>query len=234
MDNIHRIFNTLTGILHIRLELIPIELEEEKKNTLGLLLMVGVTLIFTVFGVISLLIFILLSVSPEHRLIISGGASAVFLWLHYFLWFSLKKRLPEAGYYQRPVNNSVKTWTVWKGMTNEYPENRGEPKTETVKTDWATTTDTGLLKADWLRITSPVDRGWQSLYQWRNVIVLAAPIVIYIVCGAELLWLKLNQLSGERFLSIHHKDFIHMLWVMDFMSYPVFSGRRHMPFYISH
>ena len=69
----------------------------------------------------------------------------------------------------------------------------------------------GLLKADWLRITSPVDRGWQSLYQWRNVIVLAAPIVIYIVCGAELLWLKLNQLSGERFLSIHHKDFIHML-----------------------
>ncbi|MEY2343470.1 hypothetical protein I3679_000670 [Proteus mirabilis] len=52
--------------MHIRLELIPIELEEEKKNTLGLLLMVGLTLI-------------LLSVSPEHRLIISGGASAVFL-----------------------------------------------------------------------------------------------------------------------------------------------------------
>ena len=79
IDNIHRVFTTLTGILHIRLELIPIELEEEKKNTLGLLLMVGLTLIFTVFGVISLLIFILLSVSPEHRLIISGGASAVFL-----------------------------------------------------------------------------------------------------------------------------------------------------------
>ena len=66
VDNIHRVFNTLTGIFHTRIELIAIELEEEKKNTLGLLLMVGLTLI-------------LLSVSPEHRLIISGGASAVFL-----------------------------------------------------------------------------------------------------------------------------------------------------------
>ncbi|MEY2343469.1 phage holin family protein [Proteus mirabilis] len=92
MDNIHRIFNTLTGILHTRLELIAIELEEEKKNILELLLMVGVTLIFTVFGVISLLIFILLSVSPEHRLIISGGASAVFLVIALFFVIFIKKK----------------------------------------------------------------------------------------------------------------------------------------------
>ncbi|WP_199635018.1 YqjK-like family protein (plasmid) [Serratia sp. PAMC26656] len=28
-----------------------------------------------------------------------------------------------------------------------------------------------LLKADWLRLTAPVDRGWQSLYRCRAVIV---------------------------------------------------------------
>ncbi|HAK1939081.1 TPA: hypothetical protein H1Q11_005149 [Salmonella enterica] len=28
-----------------------------------------------------------------------------------------------------------------------------------------------LLKTDWLRMTAPVDRGWQSLYQWRTFIV---------------------------------------------------------------
>ncbi|HAY0331070.1 YqjK family protein [Escherichia coli] len=28
-----------------------------------------------------------------------------------------------------------------------------------------------MLKTDWLRITVPVDRGWRSLYQCRNVIV---------------------------------------------------------------
>lgn len=87
VDNIHRVFNTLTGIFHTRIELIAIELEEEKKNILGLLLMVGLALIFTVFGVVSLLIFILLSVSPEHRLIISGVLLLFFWLLHYFCDF---------------------------------------------------------------------------------------------------------------------------------------------------
>ncbi|MCQ8796477.1 phage holin family protein, partial [Escherichia coli] len=86
------VFNTLTGIFHTRIELIAIELEEEKKNILGLLLMVGLALIFTVFGVVSLLIFILLSVSPEHRLIISGGASAVFLVIALFFVIFIKQK----------------------------------------------------------------------------------------------------------------------------------------------
>lgn len=34
-----------------------------------------------------------------------------------------------------------------------------------------------LLKTDWLRMTAPVDRGWQSLYQWRNFIVPGIGIV---------------------------------------------------------
>ncbi|WP_347567731.1 phage holin family protein [Escherichia coli] len=55
-------------------------------------LMVGLTLIFTVFGVVSLLIFILLSVSPEHRLIISGGASAVFLVIALFFVIFIKQK----------------------------------------------------------------------------------------------------------------------------------------------
>lgn len=92
VDNIHRVFNTLTGIFHTRIELIAIELEEEKKNILGFLLMVGLALIFTVFGVVSLLIFILLSVSPEHRLIISGGASAVFLVIALFFVIFIKQK----------------------------------------------------------------------------------------------------------------------------------------------
>ncbi|HBC0148568.1 TPA: phage holin family protein [Salmonella enterica subsp. houtenae] len=77
-DNIRRIFSALTGTLHTRLELVAIELEEEKSRITSLLIMAGLTLIFTAFGVISLLVFILLSASPEHRLMILGGASAVF------------------------------------------------------------------------------------------------------------------------------------------------------------
>ncbi|ENX5569967.1 phage holin family protein, partial [Salmonella enterica] len=78
-DNIRRIFSALTGTLHTRLELVALELEEEKYRIIHLLIVVGLTLVFTAFGIMSLLVFILLLASPEHRLMVLGGASAVFI-----------------------------------------------------------------------------------------------------------------------------------------------------------
>lgn len=56
--------------------------------------MAGLTLLFTAFGVISLLVFILLSVPPEHRLMILGSASAMFLVLALALPSLSDKGLP--------------------------------------------------------------------------------------------------------------------------------------------
>ncbi|HAK1939082.1 TPA: hypothetical protein H1Q11_005150 [Salmonella enterica] len=95
VDNIHRVFTALTGTLHTRLELVAVELEEEKGRIFGLLIMAGLTLIFTALGVISLLVFILLSAPPEHRLMILGSASAVFLVLA--LAFAIFARQRIAG-----------------------------------------------------------------------------------------------------------------------------------------
>ncbi|EFQ6940047.1 hypothetical protein HZ420_005071 [Salmonella enterica] len=78
-DNIRRIFSALTGTLHTRLELVALELEEEKYRIIHLLIVVGLTLVFTAFGIMSLLVFILLLASPEHRLMVLGVASAVFI-----------------------------------------------------------------------------------------------------------------------------------------------------------
>ncbi|MEX3099054.1 phage holin family protein, partial [Serratia ureilytica] len=50
-----------------------------KSRITHLLIMVGLTLLFTAFGIISLLVFILLLASPEHRLMVLGGGSAVFI-----------------------------------------------------------------------------------------------------------------------------------------------------------
>lgn len=33
-----------------------------------------------------------------------------------------------------------------------------------------------FLKNDWLKLTAPVDQGWQSLYKWRAFIVPCASI----------------------------------------------------------
>ncbi|RLM02585.1 hypothetical protein BIY27_24780 [Gibbsiella quercinecans] len=93
VDNIHRVFTTLTGTLHTRLELIAVELEEEKNRIFGLLIMAGLTLMFTAFGVISLLVFILLSFPPEHRLMLLGSASAVFLILALAFFIFVRQRI---------------------------------------------------------------------------------------------------------------------------------------------
>ncbi|WP_199635019.1 phage holin family protein (plasmid) [Serratia sp. PAMC26656] len=93
VDNIHRVFIALTGTLHTRLELVAVELEEEKSRIFGLLIMAGLTLIFTAFGVISFLVFILLSVPPEHRLMILGSASAVFLVLALTFAIFIRQRI---------------------------------------------------------------------------------------------------------------------------------------------
>lgn len=79
IDTFRRVFTALTGTLHTRLELVAVELEEEKNRITHLLIMVGLTLLFTAFGIISLLVFILLLASQEHRLMVLGGASTVFI-----------------------------------------------------------------------------------------------------------------------------------------------------------
>ncbi|HFZ1002450.1 TPA: phage holin family protein [Klebsiella aerogenes] len=93
MDNIHRVFTALTGTLHTRLELVAVELEEEKSRIFGLLIMAGLTLMFTAFGVISLLVFILLSFPPEHRLMLLGSGSAVFLILALAFFIFVRQRI---------------------------------------------------------------------------------------------------------------------------------------------
>lgn len=100
VENIRRFFAVLTGMLHTRLELAIAELEEEKSNITGLLVVVGLTLIFTVFGVISLLFFILLSAAPEYRLMILGSASAVFFVLAFVFGIIIRRRIARGGMLQ--------------------------------------------------------------------------------------------------------------------------------------
>lgn len=100
VENIRRFFAVLTGMLHTRLELVVTELEEEKNNITGLLLMAGLTLMFIIFGVISLLFFILLSAAPEYRLMILGCASAVFIVLAFVFGIIIRGRIARGGMLQ--------------------------------------------------------------------------------------------------------------------------------------
>lgn len=50
-----------------RLDLITIEINQEKNRILSLVLMIGLALIFTTFGIMSLLLYALLFIEPLHQ-----------------------------------------------------------------------------------------------------------------------------------------------------------------------
>ena len=63
-----RIVTLLVEMVETRLRLVVVELEEEKANLFQLLLMLGLTLLFAAFGLMSLLVLIIWAVDPQYRL----------------------------------------------------------------------------------------------------------------------------------------------------------------------
>ncbi|AOP41910.1 phage holin family protein [Edwardsiella piscicida] len=76
-----RIVTLLVGMTETRLRLAVVELEEEKANLIQLLLMAGVTLLFTAFGLMCLLVLLFWAVEPAYRLMALGIATALLLLL---------------------------------------------------------------------------------------------------------------------------------------------------------
>ncbi|TPG61919.1 phage holin family protein [Ewingella americana] len=81
LDTAQRIVTVLVGIVETRVRLAVIELEEEKANIFQLLLMAGITLIFTAFGLMSLLVVLFWAIDPAYRLMAMGTATGVLLFL---------------------------------------------------------------------------------------------------------------------------------------------------------
>ena len=74
-----RILTTLVGIAETRVRLAVVELEEEKANLFQLLLMLGLTLLFAAFGLMSLLVLIIWAVDPQYRLHVMIATTSVLL-----------------------------------------------------------------------------------------------------------------------------------------------------------
>lgn len=67
LNSLSKIGAIMIGMVETRLRLIAIELEEEKTTLIQLILMAGVTLLLTAFGLMSLLILIFWVIPPEYR-----------------------------------------------------------------------------------------------------------------------------------------------------------------------
>ncbi|MBG6026362.1 phage holin family protein [Proteus mirabilis] len=67
LNSLSKIGAIVIGMVETRLNLIAVELEEEKTTLIQLILMAGVTLLLTAFGLMSLLVLIFWVIPPEYR-----------------------------------------------------------------------------------------------------------------------------------------------------------------------
>ena len=74
-----RIISLLVEMLETRLRLVVVELEEEKSHLFQLFLMLGLTLLFAAFGLMSLLVLIIWAIDPQYRLNVMIATTAVLL-----------------------------------------------------------------------------------------------------------------------------------------------------------
>nr|WP_026042571.1 phage holin family protein [Pantoea sp. A4] len=89
-----RIVTTLVSMAETRVRLAVAELEEEKANLIQMLLMIGLTMLFTAFGLMSLMVLIIWAVDAQYRLMAMGITTAVLfgLALIFGLWTLYKSR----------------------------------------------------------------------------------------------------------------------------------------------
>ncbi|CNC58159.1 MULTISPECIES: phage holin family protein [Yersinia pseudotuberculosis complex] len=79
LDTVHRIATIVVGMVETRVRLAVIELEEEKATLVQLLIMAGITLLLTAFGLMSLLVLVIWAIDPAYRLVALGTTTAVLL-----------------------------------------------------------------------------------------------------------------------------------------------------------
>ncbi|NJC99697.1 phage holin family protein [Candidatus Erwinia dacicola] len=72
-----RIVTTLVGMVETRIRLAVVELEAEKANLIQILLMIGLTMLFTAFGLMSLMVLIIWAVDAQYRLMVIAITTGV-------------------------------------------------------------------------------------------------------------------------------------------------------------
>ncbi|NUU66884.1 phage holin family protein [Enterobacteriaceae bacterium BIT-l23] len=76
-----RVLTLLIQMVETRLRLAVVELEEEKSRLFQLLLLLGLTMLFAAFGLMSLLVLIIWAVDPQYRLAVMIATTATLLLL---------------------------------------------------------------------------------------------------------------------------------------------------------
>lgn len=89
-----RLVTIIVGMVETRVRLAVVELEEEKAHLVQLLLMLGLTMLFAAFGLMSLVVLVFWAVEPQYRLNAMIATTVVLLALAFIggIWTLHKSR----------------------------------------------------------------------------------------------------------------------------------------------
>lgn len=89
-----RLMTIIVGMVETRIRLAIVELEEEKANLFQLLLMLGLTMLFMAFGLMSLMVLVIWVVDAQYRLHVMIGTTVTLLLCALFcgIWTLRKSR----------------------------------------------------------------------------------------------------------------------------------------------
>lgn len=105
VNTIQRIGSLLVDIAESRIDLLSVELEQEKNHIINLLLMSGVAIICLLFGVISLLILICWAIDPAYRFIVVAIFTAALLLIALFTAMATIKKVKSWTFLQETRAN---------------------------------------------------------------------------------------------------------------------------------
>jgi uncharacterized membrane protein YqjE len=155
-----RIMTLLVEMVETRLRLVVVELEEEKANLFQLFLMLGLTLLFAAFGLMSLLVLDYLGHRPQYRLYVMIATTAVLLLSALIggIWTLRKARRSTF------LRLTRKSWRNDRALLEEErheQQTAARAKALLLRQIQQQRLDLIASRRDWLDATAPFDRGWK-------------------------------------------------------------------------
>lgn len=165
-----RIVSIMVEMVETRLRLAVVELEEEKANLFQLLLMLGLTMLFAAFGLMSLMVLIIWAVDPQYRLNAMIATTVVLL----------------SGRYVNRVNPPccaihAMSWQTIGSCSRRSPVSskveRERRKAQLLSQIQQQRLDLSASRREWLEATGAYDRRWNMLLSLRSWALVGSSVM---------------------------------------------------------
>lgn len=172
-----RIVSIMVEMVETRLRLAVVELEEEKANLFQLLLMLGLTMLFAAFGLMSLMVLIIWAVDPQYRLNAMIATTVVLLLLALIggIWTLRKSRKSTLLRHTRHELATIGNCSRRSPVSSKVERERR--KAQLLSQIQQQRLDLSASRREWLEATGAYDRRWNMLLSLRSWALVGSSVM---------------------------------------------------------